>query len=50
MARLKRAQNDSGADHVFIFPTHTQDDGYEMPTAEVEAFKNVIFQGINGFG
>ena len=50
LARLKRAQNDSGADHVFIFSTHTQDDGYEMLTVEVEAFKNVIFPGINGFG
>ena len=50
LARLKRAQNDSGSDHVFIFPTHIQDDCYEMPTAEVEAFKNVIFPGIDGFG
>ena len=50
LARLKRAQADSGIDHVFIFPTHTQNGGYEMPQAEVAAFKNVIFPGINGSG
>jgi 5,10-methylenetetrahydromethanopterin reductase len=48
LARLKRAQADSGVCHGFIFPTHTQDGGYEMPQAEIDAFKNVIFPGING--
>ena len=46
--RLKRAVNDSGVEQVFIFPTHTQYGGYDMPYAEVEAFKNVIFPGLSG--
>jgi len=45
--RLKRAATESGVEHVFIFPTHTQDGGYEMPSREVEAFKNVIFPGLS---
>ena len=45
--RLKRAASESGVEQVFIFPTHTQDGGYEMPSKEVAAFKNVIFPGLN---
>jgi hypothetical protein len=37
---------ESGVEQVFIFPTHTQDGGYEMPAKEVAAFKNVIFPGL----
>ena len=44
--RLKRADGDSGVEHVFIFPTHTQDGRYEMPRREVEAFRNIIFPGL----
>ena len=44
--RLKRAASESGVGQVFIFPTHTQDGGYEMPTNEVAAFRNVIFPGL----
>ena len=44
--RLKRAVVDSGVEQVFIFPTHTQDGGYDMPRPEVEAFKKVIFPGL----
>ena len=44
--RLKRAAAESGVAQVFIFPTHTQDGGYEMPSRELEAFKNVIFPGL----
>ncbi len=44
--RLKRAASESGVEQVFIFPTHTQDGGYEMPSNEVDAFKNVIFPGL----
>ena len=47
-ARLKRAEAESGIEHVFIFPTHTQEGGYEMPQAEVEAFRNVIIPGLGG--
>ena len=31
LARLKRARDESGIKHVFIFPTHTQEGGYDMP-------------------
>ena len=44
--RLKRAASESGIEQVFIFPTHTQDGGYDMPQAEVEAFREVIFPGL----
>lgn len=46
LSRLKRAVTESGIEHVFIFPTHTQDGGYDMPRREVEAFRNVIFPGL----
>ena len=46
LARLKRANAESGIDHVFIFPTHTQEGGYDMPRAEVEAFGEIIFPGL----
>ena len=48
LSRLKRAASESGVEHVFIFPTHTQDGGYDMPRAEVEAFRGVIFPGLGG--
>ena len=44
--RLKRAADYSDVEHVFIFPTHTQDGGYDMPRREVDAFRNVIFPGL----
>ena len=31
---------------VFIFPTHTQEGGYDMPVRELEAFRDVIIPGI----
>ncbi len=46
LARLKRAEAESGIEHVFIFPTHTQEGGYDMPRAEVTAFQEVIFPGL----
>jgi 5,10-methylenetetrahydromethanopterin reductase len=46
LERLKRAGTESGIDHVFIFPTHTQDGGYDMPQKEVGAFKDVIIPGL----
>lgn len=48
LARLRRAVAESGIEQVFIFPTHTQQGGYEMPRTTVEAFKNVIFPGLRG--
>ena len=46
LARLKRARDESGIDQVFIFPTHTQEGGYDMPRAEVDAFRDVIIPGL----
>ena len=46
LSRLKRAATESGVEQFFIFPTHTQEGGYDMPVAEVDAFKNVIFPGL----
>ena len=47
LARLKRARTESGINHVFIFPTHTQEGGYDMPRAEVDAFREVIIPGLD---
>jgi 5,10-methylenetetrahydromethanopterin reductase len=44
--RLLRAKEDAGIEHVFLFPAHTLDGGYEMPEAEVEAFARVIGRGL----
>ena len=38
--------DESGIDHVFIFPTHTQEGGYDMPQAEVDAFREIIIPGL----
>ena len=46
LARLKRARDESGIDHVFIFPTHTQEGGYDMPRAEVDAFRETIIPSL----
>ncbi len=46
LARLRRAKAESGIDHVFIFPTHTQEGGYDMPGADVDAFRDVIIPGL----
>ena len=32
--------------HLFIFPTHTQEGGYDMPRAEVDAFREKIIPGL----
>ena len=41
--QLLRARQEAGVDRVFIFPCHTVQSGYDMPTPEVEAFRDVIF-------
>ncbi len=48
LSRLRRARTESGIEHVFIFPTHTQEGGYDMPRAEVQAFGEVIIPGLRG--
>ena len=41
--QLLRARQEAGVERVFIFPCHTVQSGYDMPTPEVEAFRDVIF-------
>lgn len=40
--RLLRAEKEVGLKRVFLFPEHTSETGYELPVAEVDAFRNVI--------
>lgn len=40
--RLIRAHEEAEVDHVFLFPAHTAESGYELPRAEVEAFERTI--------
>jgi 5,10-methylenetetrahydromethanopterin reductase len=40
--RLQRARAEAGVEHVFLFPAHTLEGGYEMPTREVDAFRRII--------
>lgn len=40
--RLVRAHEESGVEHVFLFPAHDAKTGYELPHAEVQAFAEVI--------
>jgi 5,10-methylenetetrahydromethanopterin reductase len=44
--RLLQAQATSGIDHVFLFPAHALESGYELPVREVEAFARVIRSGL----
>jgi 5,10-methylenetetrahydromethanopterin reductase len=39
---LLRAREEAGVDHVFFFPAHDLAGGYEMPLAEIDAFRRVI--------
>ena len=45
--RLLRARDELGLRQVFLFPTHTWADHYELPRAEVEAFGEVIGPALN---
>jgi 5,10-methylenetetrahydromethanopterin reductase len=40
--RLCRAREEAGVDHVFLFPAHTLEGGYDMPEREVDAFRDII--------
>jgi 5,10-methylenetetrahydromethanopterin reductase len=40
--RLLQAQQESGVNHVFFFPSHTAASGYDLPESDVTAFANVI--------
>ena len=47
LSRLNQAVRESALDHVFVFPSHTREGGYDMPRAEVKAFEEVIFPGLD---
>jgi 5,10-methylenetetrahydromethanopterin reductase len=40
--RLLQAHEESGVDHVFFFPSHTAESGYDLPERDVTAFAEVI--------
>lgn len=40
--RLLRAQEETGLRHVFLFPAHSWQTTYDLPSAEVEAFHRVV--------
>ena len=40
--RLVQAREEAGVEHVFLFPAHTLDGGYDMPGREVEAFARIM--------
>lgn len=40
--RLLRAREETGLDHVFLFPAHTSDQSYDLPTREVDEFARII--------
>jgi 5,10-methylenetetrahydromethanopterin reductase len=44
--RLLRAREEAGVDHVFFFPAHDREGGYEMPLAEIDAFRTIIGQRV----
>lgn len=47
-ARLLRARKEAGVEHVFLFPAHNGETGYEMPEDVVEAFETVIRPRLTG--
>lgn len=40
--RLVRAREESGVEHVFFFPSHTAESGYDLPEKDVATFGTVI--------
>ncbi|HEX3786402.1 MAG TPA: LLM class flavin-dependent oxidoreductase [Pseudonocardiaceae bacterium] len=40
--RLLQAHEQSGVDHVFFFPSHTAESGYDLPEQDVRLFGDVI--------
>ena len=41
-ARLERAVEEAGVEHVFLFPSHSVKGGYDMPVREMDCFKSAI--------
>jgi 5,10-methylenetetrahydromethanopterin reductase len=48
--RLLRAQEEIGLEHAFLFPAHTWDSTYDLPRAEVAAFRDTIGPALRAAG
>jgi 5,10-methylenetetrahydromethanopterin reductase len=46
--RLLQAREETGVEHVFLFPAHDLERGYDIPEAEVEAFERIIRPRLEG--
>jgi 5,10-methylenetetrahydromethanopterin reductase len=46
--RLLQAREEAGVEHVFLFPAHNLEGGYDMPEPVVEAFAGVIRPRLGG--
>jgi len=46
--RLLQAREEAGVENVFFFPAHDLGRGYDMPEAEVQAFKDIIRPRLGG--
>jgi len=46
--RLLQAREEAGVEHVFLFPAHDLERGYDMPETVVEAFEGVIRPRLGG--
>lgn len=46
LERLLRAREEAGIEHVFLFPSHTLEEGYDLPRREVEVFGRIILPGL----
>jgi 5,10-methylenetetrahydromethanopterin reductase len=46
--RLLQAREEAGVEQVFLFPAHDLAHGYEMPEAELEAFRSEIRRRLEG--
>jgi 5,10-methylenetetrahydromethanopterin reductase len=46
--RLLQAREEAGVEHVFLFPAHDLERGYDIPEAEIEAFERIIRPRLEG--
>jgi 5,10-methylenetetrahydromethanopterin reductase len=46
--RLLQAREEAGVEHVFLFPAHNLEGGYDMPETVVEAFEGIIRPRLGG--
>jgi 5,10-methylenetetrahydromethanopterin reductase len=46
--RLLQAREEAGVEHVFLFPAHNLEGGYDMPETVVRAFEEVVRPRLGG--